>query len=68
MRSHRLNRLALLTQGVALIGLGATDLACGKEKTNEQIHINSPPQPVPTMDAQPPTINSPPMNKPDAGK
>lgn len=31
MRSHRLDRLAKLTQGVALVGLGLTEAACGGE-------------------------------------
>ncbi len=75
MRSHRLNRLALLTQGVALIGLGAADMACSKEPVSEPIHINSPPQPDPVPDAASfprPTINAPYFGpdagaKPDAG-
>jgi hypothetical protein len=55
MRDHRLNRLALLTQGVALVGLGISQLGCGKDAAppNELPHINAPPQPVST-DAAPP--------------
>ena len=43
MRSHRLNRLALLTQGAALVGLGLSQLACGKDAAppNEPIHVNA---------------------------
>ena len=65
MRSHRLNRLALLTQGVALIGLGASDMACSKEPVADPIHVNSPPQdppPQPAADAASlprPTMNAP---------
>jgi hypothetical protein len=74
MRSHRLNRLALLTQGVALIGVGAADVACSKEPVAEPIHINATAEPQ--LDAsRPPTMNSPyfPPDagagaKPDAGK
>ena len=39
MRSHRLNRLALLTQGAALVGLGLSALACG-----DPPHVNAPPK------------------------
>jgi len=77
MRSHRLNRLALLTQGVALIGLGAADLACSKEPVAEPIHVNATAQPEPVApDAASfprPTINAPYFGpdagaKPDSGK
>ncbi len=37
MRSHRLDRLAKLTKGVALVGLGLTEAACGGEP-----RVNSP--------------------------
>ena len=63
MRSHRLNRLALLTQGVALIGLGAADMACSKEPVPDPISVNSPPQPEPSRQ---PTMNAP-YFPPDAG-
>ena len=75
MRSHRLNRLALLTQGVALVGLGAADIACSKEPVPEQLHINSPPSPTdaaaptPAFDAAGIHINAPPIRRDaDAGK
>jgi hypothetical protein len=79
MRSHRLNRLALLTHGVALIGLGGADLGCSKEPVTEPIHINSPPEPTPAWDAAAINVNAPPISpdaaakieagaKPDAGK
>lgn len=50
MRSHRLDRLARLTQGVALVGLGITGVACGGEPRvnsphpDEKPHINAPPE------------------------
>lgn len=63
MRSHRLNRLALLTQGVALIGLGAGNAACSKEPVNDPISVNSPPQTPepPAWDAAAIHINAPPI-------
>ena len=79
MRNHRLGRLALLTRGAALVGLGMTQLACGKDATppTEPSHVNSPPMPRPEVDAAPPgpsvppdlppTTNAPPMNASDAG-
>ena len=47
MRNRRLGRLALLTQGAALVGLGMTQLACRKDATPpaEPVHVNSPPLP-----------------------
>jgi len=54
MRSHRLNRLALLTQGVALVGLGISALACG-----DPPRVNAPP-------SEPPQVNSPPKEPPVA--
>src|SRR5690348_3658876 len=56
MRHHRLNRLALLTQGAALVGLGISQLGCGKDAAppTERPHINSPPEPVPADAASPP--------------
>ena len=56
MRNHRLGRLALLTQGAALVGLGMTQLACGKDATPpvEPLHVNSPPIPQAEVDAAPP--------------
>jgi hypothetical protein len=50
MRNHRLNRLALLTQGVALVGIGMSALAA----CNDPPHVNSPPP-------DRPNINSPPQ-------
>jgi hypothetical protein len=52
MRSHRLNRLTLLTQGIALVGFGMSELACGNKPTvngpaPEEPHINAPPTPEP---------------------
>lgn len=55
MHTHRLNRLAKLTRGVALVGVGAT-FACHDQPatmngpdpnpTHEPIHVNAPaPQP-----------------------
>ena len=67
MRAHRLNRLALLTRGIAVVGLGLADLACGKSApAPEEPHINSPPEPSPLNAADPAptvpfhTINAPP--------
>ena len=40
MRAHRLQRLKLLTQGAALLGLGATEAACHDPR--EGAHINAP--------------------------
>jgi hypothetical protein len=56
---HRLTRLALLTQGVALVGAGAAGAACGKEsgltgRDHEPLHINATMDPdasVPPPDA-----------------
>jgi len=78
MRNHRLDRLARLTQGAALVGLGMTQLACSKDGTSppaEPVHVNSPPMPRPEVDAappaalpseSPPSANAPPMAA-DAG-
>lgn len=41
MRPHRLQRLKLLTQGAALLGLGSVE-ACQQTQPPEPIHINSP--------------------------
>lgn len=67
MRNHRLGRLALLTQGAALVGLGMTQLACRKDATPpaEPVHVNSPPlSPASASAATPPppvlTANTPP--------
>jgi hypothetical protein len=49
MRPHRLDRLARLTQGIALVGLGISEAACGGEPRvnaphpDEQPHVNAPP-------------------------
>jgi hypothetical protein len=40
MRAHRLRRLRLLTQGVALLGLGGAEAAC--HDPPDTIHINAP--------------------------
>jgi hypothetical protein len=70
MRHHRLDRLARLTQGAALVGMGLFDVACNKEPVKpEEPHINSPPQPDPTpsnigINA---TATPPPADTPDAG-
>lgn len=47
MRPHRLNRLARLTRGAALVGLGLAAPACGKDPATpgEGPYINSPPEP-----------------------
>lgn len=55
MRPHRLSRLTLLTQGIALVGFGVNETACHKDVTyvngpDPDIHINAPPAP---MDAAP---------------
>lgn len=66
MRSHRLSRLAVLTQGVALVGFGLAELACSKEPNvngpvKEGPHINAPPdKPMPSSSApEPPHVNAP---------
>jgi hypothetical protein len=71
MRHHRLERLARLTQGAALVGASLFDVACGKEPVKpEEPHINSPPNPTPTesvplgMNA---TATPPPTAATDAG-
>lgn len=61
MVAHRLQRLARLTRGVSLVGLGvsaAVASACGKD-TREKPHINAPYEP-PDAAPVPPTINAPP--------
>lgn len=47
MTRHRLVRLALLTQGAALLGLSASAGGCSKEPSGDNtLHINAPmPQP-----------------------
>jgi len=59
MRSKHLHRLAGLTRGIALVGLGASDLACAKDMHDSDFHINAPADPTPS--AQPPTANAPPI-------
>jgi hypothetical protein len=73
MRSHRLARLARLTQGAALVGAGLFDSGCKKEQV-EPPHINAtatpttePPPPTEDAGLAPPTINAPPT-PPDAGR
>jgi hypothetical protein len=46
MRPHRLDRLARLTQGAALVGIGLFDAACGKEPKPDY-------RPVPNATATP---------------
>ncbi len=59
MRHHRLSRLTLLTQGLALIGLGVGESACHKEPMvngpapDTDLHINAPPM----MDASAPATD-----------
>ena len=68
MRSHRLSRLTLLTQGIALIGFGMSELACAKEQPTvngpspEPHHINAPPDPPASASAVPPGSELPHMN------
>lgn len=67
MRSHRLSRLALLTQGVALVGLGLSELACSKDPPpvtsgSEPPHMNAPPESPPP----PKHVNAPETPPPDA--
>ena len=66
MRSHRLNRLTLLTQGIALIGFGMSELACGNASppivngpAPEAPHVNAPPAPT-----EPAHVNAPPTTAP----
>ena len=64
MLDHRLRRLAQLTKGAALVGIGSV-FACGGEPT----HVNSPPDnlphinstatPVPSTSAAPSSTASP---------
>ena len=60
MRTPRLHRLTLLTNGVALLGFGISDLACHKDPPQppEVIHINAPPIPVPSGATDPPPPGS----------
>ncbi len=79
MGNHRLRRLAQLTQGAALIGLGFSAAACAKDPPvvnapiEDKPHINAPPTPMPSASAapaasqttvDPPSVNSPPPQKP----
>jgi hypothetical protein len=74
MRSHRLDRLALLTQGIALIGFGLADVACGKDgaPASDPPHLNAPPAPAsatpsaPAAPVEPPHVNAPPAPAPSA--
>jgi hypothetical protein len=65
MRFHRLTRLARLTQGAALVGVGLVDSGCQKDPPPEPPHINSTATPTttpPAPDAGPAallTINAP---------
>jgi hypothetical protein len=83
MREHRLGRLASLTQGAALVGLGLVQTGCGKDGAppTEPPHVNAPPQPTmvvaapdagplppPTTNDAPPTTNAAPtIGAVDAG-
>lgn len=65
MRSHRLDRLARLTQGAALVGLGVFAAGCNNEPkhtnapdpnaTGEPIHINATATPQPSASVTAPT-------------
>lgn len=67
MHEHRLQRLARLTRGVALVGIGATTLACQKDPQGmngpEPIHTNAPYVP---MDAGPTASTGEPIGAPTA--
>jgi len=68
MRSKNLTRLARLTQGIALVGFGASELACAKDSpsggSEPDFHINAPPTPTPSAPVTaPPAADAP----PDAG-
>ena len=79
MGNHRLRRLAQLTQGAALIGLGLSTSACEKDPQvnapyKEKPHINAPPDPQPSASVassasapepvDPPHVNSPAPKEP----
>ncbi len=62
MHKHRLDRLARLTKGAALVSIGAVSLACNDtakmvNNAPEPVHINSPAPPM-ALDAAPPTSAS----------
>lgn len=60
MHDHRFKRLARLTQGVALLGLGVT-AGCHKDPPPmqpDEPHINSPPEP-PASATAPPSATTP---------
>jgi hypothetical protein len=74
MHRHRLLRLARITQGAALVGVGFVDIACSKEQAKpEQPHINATATAFPSaapsaVGSALPTINAPPEPKAaDAG-
>jgi hypothetical protein len=63
MRPHRLDRLTRLTQGAALVGLGALAAACNdtpktvnspEPQPTEPIHVNATAEPTPSATATPP--------------
>lgn len=59
MRRHRLHRLTLLTQGVALVGLGLAEGACHKDPPPlqpDEPHINAPPDPTVSAPTPPPSV------------
>jgi hypothetical protein len=59
MRHHRLDRLARLTQGAALVGVGLFDVACNKEPVKpEEPHINATAMPMPSESAPLPSMNA----------
>ena len=66
MRAHRLRRLQLLTQGVALLGMGVAETAC--QSPPDSIHINAPyvPPDAGQPPVEPPHLNAP-YVAPDAG-
>jgi hypothetical protein len=67
MRAHRLQRLKLLTQGVALLGIGGQP-GC-HDQPPDTVHINAPfvVYDAGATSAEPVHVNAPPMVPPDAG-
>ena len=63
MRAHRLKRLQLLTQGVALLGLGGVEAACHNEPP-DTVHINAPYTPPDAGAQAEPTVEPPHVNAP----
>jgi hypothetical protein len=74
MQKHRLDKLARLTKGAALISMGAVSFACQNDTTKhinnppeEPIHINSPAPPMALDAAPPPDPNASANASGDAG-